>query len=434
MEAWYGFFSVSCVFVSTKLANAIQRQEFIFAPGESSHREGVCPAGNYKTEKSFAINHESGFTFAQEVRSSLEGIRVDGEIHIKPITEALGPSIRVNVVTCASDPDMTRFEATEAPDSSITMISPDSPPAGHANHHRLNAYVHAQVTIWVRPGTILPKLKIRTQSLSIILAKGLQFRVEGQVELVTTHGFIESRSSEPSTSIDARDITIQTASGSVKGAYSLYDLLSINTLSGSIDINLDLQEISTSNPKPAKLLITTLSGQVHVNTPLLATPHTAVPLRDYQSSITSQSSKIDIVIPHGSTSTLRSLSGRLSAALHPCGDPAIKSSLSSDVASGATRITIHRSRTHPTSALRKLYASHQQKSGSLRLHYPSQWEGDLTGETLSGAISIDWPGLNIIRNDRRRIAARKGDGKGEGNLEFSTLSGNVDLSGGDFYN
>lgn len=434
MEAWYRLPSVFCIFISTRLANAIQRQEFIFAPSEPSHQEGVCPAGKYKTEKSFAVDHESGFTFSQEVRSSLEGVRVDGKIHIKPITEVIGPEIRVDVVTCASNPDMTYFEATEAPDSSITMISPGSLPAGHANHHRLNAYVHAQVTIWIRPGTILPKLKIRTQSLSIILEKGLQFRVEGQVELVTTHGFIESRASEPSTSIDARDITIQTASGSVQGAYPLYDLLSINTLSGSIDINLDLQEISTTTPKPAKLLITTLSGQVHVNTPLLATQYTPIPLRDYQSSISSQSSSIDIVIPHGSTSTLRTLSGRLSAALHPCGDPAIKSSLSSNVASGATRITIHRSRSHPTSPLRNLFASHHQKSGALRLHYPAQWEGNIAGETMSGAISIDWPGLNIVRDDRRRIVARKGDGKAEGTLDFGTMSGNVDLTGGDFYN
>lgn len=442
MEAWYRLISDFYHFEATGSANAIQRQEFIFGPGQSSHQRGACPPGNYETKKSFAIDPESGFTFSQEVRSSHEGgsllanVHVDGEIHIKPATEALDSNIRVDVVSCASDPETVYFEVTEAPDSSLTMISPSRFPINHADDHRANSCVHADVTIWVRPGTILPKLKIWTQSLSIILHPGLQLRVEGQVELMSMHGFIESRSSEPSTLIDAREIIIQTASGSVKGAYPLYDLLSINTLSGAIDINLGLQDISTTAPKPAKLHINTLSGKVHVNTPLLATPSTAVPLRDYQSDITSQSSSIDIVIPHGSTSNLRSLSGSVSAALHPCGDPAIRSSLSSNVASGATRITVHRSRTHPTSPLRKLYASHHQQSGPLRLHYPAQWEGTIAGETMSGAVRIEWPGVDIISDDRigwvqRRIVGKKGEG--EGQLEFGTLSGNVDLTGGDFY-
>lgn len=436
-------------FYVTRSANAIQRQEFIFASGQSSHQEGICPAGDDKTEKSFAIEPGSGFTFSQEVRSSLESlsllgnVRVDGEIHVKPATEALGPSIRVDVVTCASDPDMIHFEATEAPDSSITMIiTPGSFPTGHANDNRTNAYVNANVTIWVKPGTILPKLKIWTQSLSIILHPGLQFQVEGQLELLGMHGSIESLlSSEPLTSIDAREIIIKTTSGSVSGAYPLYDLLSINTLSGSIDINLDLQEISKTVPKPAKLLIDTLSGEVHVTTPLLSTQHTAIPLRDYQSEIASHSGSIDIVIPHGSNSTLRSLSGDISAALHPCGDPStLKSSLSSRVNSGSTRITIHPSRTDPTTPLRKFSGSHHQQSGSLQLHYPAQWEGDITGETMTGTVHIDWPGLDVISDDRtgwvnRRIVARKGDAKGEaeGKLEFGTMSGDVDLTGGDFY-
>lgn len=417
-------------------------QEFIFAPGQSVYKDGACLLGNYKTQKSFAIDHESGFTFSQEIRSSLEGgslpanVHVDGEIHIKPATEVLNSDVRVDVVSCSSDPELIYFEVAEAPDSSLTMISPSSFPTDHADFGRPKSYVHAHVTILVRPGTFLPKLKIWTQSLSIVLHPELQFRVEGQVELMTIHGSIKSLSSEPSTSIDARDIIIQTTSGSVKGAYPLYDLLSVNTLSGSIDISLDLQEISAITPKPAKLFINTLSGTVHVNTPLLATPYTPIPFRDYQTDITSQSSSIDIIIPHGTSSNLRSQSGHVSAALHPCGGPTLRSSISSNVASGATRITVHRSRTHPTSPLRKFYASHHQQSGSLRLHYPGQWEGHIAGETMSGSVHIDWPGVNIIRDDRsgwvqRRIQATKGDG--EGQLQFSTLSGNVDLTGGDFY-
>lgn len=402
-------------------------------PGQSSHQEGICLPGNYTTQKSFAIDPESGFIFSQEVRSSLEGgslladVHVDGEIHIKPATEALDSSIRVDVVSYTSDPELIHFEAAEGPNSSLILILPSSFSIDHVDNGRRESCVHAHIIVWVRPGTILPNFKIWTQSLSIILHPGLQYRVEGQVELGSMHGSIESLPSESSTSIYSREFIIHTASGSVKGAYPLYDLLSITTLSGSIDVSIDLKEASTKAPKPAKLLLKTLSGAVRVNTPLLTSPYTVVPFRDYQSDIHSLSSSVDITIPHGSISTLRSQSGSLSAALHPCGDPAIRSDLTSHVASGATHLTIHRSRTHPTSPLRNFYASHHQQSGSLRLHYPAQWEGHITGETMSGAIRIDWPGVNIISDDRRRIQATRGTG--DGRLEFSTLSGSVDLSG-----
>lgn len=402
-------------------------------------QEVIAPPGSYKTENSFAISHESGLDFSQVIRSIYEGgilrsnVRVDGEIHIKPATEeASNFDLRVDVVTYSSDPKLVHFEYNQAPDAFLTMISPSGVPTDHADRDGPGHFVHAQVTIWVRPGVILPKLKVGTHSFSITLDPGLQFRVEGQMELESTHGFIKSRTSEPSTSIEAREIIIQTASGSVKGAYPLYDRLSISTQSGSIDIDLDLQEDFEAAPKHAELLIKTLSGSVHIHTPLLASPSAKIPLRDYYSKISSQSGQVDITIPHGSSTKLYSQSGSLAAALHPCGDPEKMSDLFSGVASGSARITVHPSRTHPTSPLRNFYASHNQQSGSLDLHYPAQWEGLILGHTISGNMRIDWPGVKIISDDtsywtERRIRATKGEG--EGKLLFSTASGEARLWG-----
>lgn len=327
------------------------------------------------------------------------------------------------------------------------------PSPNHVKGERHGACIHTLITIWVTPGTILQGFKIETQSLSLFFHPGLHYSVvEGQLSLTSTSGsisfpptttslspFLSPPNPSPhSTSINPREIIIHTTSGSVTGNYPLHDLLSITTQSGSIIINLDLKPASTTSPQPAKLHINTSSGSIHITTPLLLSQ--SIPQRDYQTTISSLSSSLDLTIPHGSTTTLTTQSGRLAATLHPIqyhphssSSSSSSSYLSTHSTSGATHITLLNSRTHPA-LLRNLHATHVHVSGSLDLYYPSQWEGSIVGETVSGQMGIEWPGTRIVRDVRdgargRRIEATRGEGEGGGTLGFRGVSGRGFLRG-----
>ena len=387
--------------------------------------------------RTFGIQNGTGFTFSQEFRPKLEGdnrfpkVHLFGDIHVKPASAPVDYNIRVDVVAHTSHPEHIQIECIEEPDAFIGMTLLSRLPANLVENGAREPFVRAEVTIWVMPGVIIPKFQISTQSLAVTFHAGLRFGLEGPLELSANDNPIYL-SSDPSTMIYSRDIIIHTTSGSVRGTYPLYDLLSIDTESGSIDVHLDVQDVSPALPKPAKLDLKSLSGSIRVLTDFIASQDIVLPPRDYQSDISARSGSVDVNIPHGSMTSLDTQSGSLSATLYPCGDPSIRSDLISTGRSGSTRITIHGSRTHPNFPLRKLYADHHQESGSLKLHYPSTWEGHIWGKAGSGAIRIDWPGVRIIsdhRDDpvRRSIEAMRGFG--EGVLQFSSLSGSVDLTG-----
>jgi len=237
--------------------------------------------------------------------------------------------------------------------------------------------------------------------------------------------------SSTSSTSHSRETVIDLASGSVTGTYSLYDLLSIHTTSGHIDITLSLQNASTSAPKPALLRLSTASGSIRVQTPALKDP-LRIPDREYKTSISSHSGSIEAKIPHGTHTSLKTASGSINAKLVPCGPNTSRSDISTQTHSGSTDIKLHPSAINASQPLRKLYADYQFGSGGLRVAYPSTWEGTVEGKTVSGGVDVEWEGLRMVKDRKgyvgREIEAVKGEG--EGVLRFYGYSGRVLLRGG----
>ena len=81
--------------------------------------------------------------------------------------------------------------------------------------------------------------------------------------------------------------------------------------------------------------------------------------------------------------------------------------------------------------LRNFYASYSGISGSIRVVYPSQWEGTVEGSTVSGHIGVQWPGLKTVDEgggwESKSFQGVKGTGNGV--LTFKAVSGNVELRG-----
>ena len=75
----------------------------------------------------------------------------------------------------------------------------------------------------------------------------------------------------------------------------------------------------------------------------------------------------------------------------------------------------------------KLFANHKYVSGSLNLAYPAEWEGTLEGETSSGSINVNWPGMQVVQGSR---SVKGVVGDGEGVINFVGKSGSANIRGG----
>ncbi|KAI3333093.1 hypothetical protein F4824DRAFT_503385 [Ustulina deusta] len=114
---------------------------------------------------------------------------------------------------------------------------------------------------------------------------------------------------------DLRRIILQTTSKSISGSYPLYDLLSIATESRSISVAVAPHSASEDPSRPASLELKSSSGSVHVTFPGTFVEPSGIPVREYITSVSTQSTSISGTFPLGSHTSLDSRSGSLSAEL-----------------------------------------------------------------------------------------------------------------------
>ena len=261
---------------------------------------------------------------------------------MRPATEPLDVAIRVNLDMYFSDQAMIMGTRFKADDDSVSLytrsdiaLDPDSSKSSHC--------MYLSITVWISPNTSLKHISIQTQFLSVTFHDGLSFDtdlLEVQA-LFNTISFPPTHSIHPT--INSREIILGTTSGSITGSFPLYDLLRINTHSGTISIDVVPKNASATSPKPAVLDIHSGSGSISISTPLLtaSSPHilTTIPDRDYQSSISADYGSLSLTLIHGTGTTLTTISGSISATLHPV-TISSRSDISTDSGSGTTRLSV----------------------------------------------------------------------------------------------
>ena len=403
----------------------------------------ACPSAIHRGSASFTFVCPGSFEFVELVGgvdikrgSTYQQIYTSGEIHIKPATEHLEVDLSVDVEVYYSDVGMMREMKFQPSSQSLAIYIPSHMAGLTSSDPCMYIVAH----LYVNPAAHLEYLKIDVQSMEVIFHEGIS--LDANILKVSTEDGSVSFPSGDATKmhINPRSIEIHTGSGSVSGTYPLYDLLKVSTQSGSISVDVDPQEASRSEPKPAVLELHSTSGTVSVDTPMLATNNKSalsskVPYRDYQTQISSNSGSLQVTLIHGSSTTLTSSSGAVRAALSPLGPPEEESYLYTKTRSGSTDITVFPSVSHPRKPMRQFYGDYRYQSGSLKIRYPEEWEGTVQGQTSSGSISVEWPGLHIIRRTlptiRTLLSVFKGvKGHGDGTLRFQGASGSVSLRGG----
>ncbi|KAI4201758.1 MAG: hypothetical protein LQ348_001602 [Seirophora lacunosa] len=382
------------------------------------------------TTETIKFEQPAVFSFAQVVRhqqDSLPGygsIPTSGHITVKAAHgSASQKGIWVETEVHSHDPSLVRITSSEA---GVTISIPSTGPLAqaHSEQHRISV----NSTIYISPNLALTSFALSTSSLSIAIPSGIPLSSQTPVHISAPFSPLTFSSHGPLSglTIDALSISLSTTS-SIHGAFTLRDALSLHTTSGSITITLALQPSSHKTTAPATLDVQSSSGSIAIHTTTLS----KIPPRDYRSSISTSSGSIDASLVHGTRTALRSHSGRVNANLYPHGNTTLRSDIAVDTQSGSQDVVVHASLTDATAPLRHFFAHLHAISGSVRAAYPAQWEGRVDGSTVSGGISVAWPGLRVMKDERGpgRHALEGVKGLGEGVLGFRAVSGSVGLQG-----
>lgn len=383
----------------------------------------MCPSAFYQTNLSMDFNNTKKFSFTQ-LSQNLPGLGPNilptiGNIEVQAAKKASGSYVHVDLQIRGSDSRLTNSKALgfEKTDSSLVVKTPKQIPDSIVSG-AVRPCLYVSAVISISPGSKLENLNIDSESLAVVFHPGLDY---AQSRVVETRSHFESSSTY------SRETIINVESASITGSYPLYDLLSIHSNSGSINVDINPKNASIENIKPAVLRLTSNSGSVRS-----ITPTTNVPNRDYQTIVSTSSGSIDATILHGRRTSLRSINGQVTAQVYPFGHNDSRTDIETHCTSGGMDITVHSSLSHPNSPLKDLYGYYRGGSGSMNLFYPASWEGAVEGITLSGSLNLDWQGLKVVKDSKdggkRKIEAVRGEGNGT--LFFYGSSGSITLKGG----
>jgi len=220
--------------------------------------------------------------------------------------------------------------------------------------------------------------------------------------------------------LNSRRIELETTSNTISGSFPLADLLSLKTVSGAVNVEIEPKEAGIDE-QAGTLLIHTTSGTIKANTAV-----SSIPNRNFNTQIHTVSGSVSGNYLLGVTSNVNSASGTINVDFYTAGDAAKRSCIVNS-AGGSIGAIVH----DDFYALSTVRSNFQAQSGSVDVQFPASWEGKIQGESKSGSIAITGEGVKIIKDIRpipgygRIVTAEKGDGFS--NLSAETQSGAISV-------
>ena len=291
-------------------------------------------------------------------------IQISGEIQVRPGEEKSKSSIDVAFkMFVAEDYPQTKVVVStmDQDDSNLIIRTPkqlESQAVSDATEGPLCLRIYA--TIWVASGAVFEIFNITSESLAVTFHPDLNFSTS--YTNITTGSGDTKMSFEPMTDFFSREITINAGTGSVTGAYPLYDVLSITASSGNIDITVLPQSASPNRVQPADLRLTAGSGSVKTT---VSTE--SVPNRNYTNFISSISGGVNAKLLHGNSTTIHTGSAAIDADIHPFGFNGSRTIIDTRSQSGAVDLTVNPSLSNPLDIFDQMSTNHRAYSGTLFL-------------------------------------------------------------------
>jgi hypothetical protein len=345
--------------------------------------------------------------------------RVSGWIHVTegPSTQPAG-TIQMKMAYAVSASISSNSIKYAWSPTGLTIGDP-SFPDGFDGIRKGIACLGMSVVIYVAPGTTLENFKIKSTHMGMQIHDKVPFSVSNRTSISLTTGTLDA------TSFNSRTTHLETISGSISGKYALLDELSVNTKSGSVNINVEPKEAGVGGSSEIALFkANSLSGSIRVDF-----ERKEIPDRDYKLEINTTVGSVDGTFIHGSSSTFSSVAGMLNADLLPFKSGDYASLLSTASTDGQTTLKLRTPYKAKGVAMSKLVSTHKSISGILDVEYPQEWEGHVLGESVTGALHLQGADLELIREEEReglnQVEAKKG-GAGS-TMMFSTTSGGCEV-------
>jgi len=338
-----------------------------------------------------------------------------GTVRVLPGPIDQDVDLKINMTSTANYYDIVQRLSDVDSDYSVALQAPSLKVL--SSRRRALPCRAADIALFFRPGLVLQNLDITSLHLDVFISSDL-------VVQNTTKISLESGALTVNPFISSRKTYIEMGSSSISGEYSLYDVLSIQSKSGSMNVDVKPKKADPDSPQPAVLEMRSKSGSINVQFP----PHGGeVPEREYHTTVVSSSGTINGRFLHGKHSVLETSSSTITADILPYSADDYASTLHTRSASGSQKINVLSPYFDPRTTIARLSSTHFTSSGTLSLIYPDEWEGELSGRTSSGSLSLRGRDVRIIDQGSsgggKYIVAEKGDG--ESKLRFNTKSGSV---------
>ncbi|KAF1843166.1 uncharacterized protein K460DRAFT_340992 [Cucurbitaria berberidis CBS 394.84] len=356
----------------------------------------------------------------QEAVHQLDGYykRVAGWIHVTQAHDDQAPGTIQAKLSYAVSPSVDVNSIRHTSTATGLTIGDPSFPDGFDGVRSGTACLGMSMVVYMGVGATLETLNIASTHMGMQIHNGVNLTVTGSTSISLTTGTLDSAA------LDSREIHLKTISGSISGKYSLYDLVSVKTISGSVNINIEPKEAVQRSTKPAVFMIDALSASIRAD---VKRKH--IPERDYQTYINTTVGSVDGTFIHGSKTEITSVAGLVTADLLPFKSGNYQSKIYTHTHSGQTSLTVRSPYKAKNVAMAGLLSAHKTTSGGMNVTYPEEWVGYVDGTSLSGALHLQGKDLELVKESsepgKNHVEAKKGGGGST--LKFDTVSGGCEI-------
>lgn len=392
------------------------------------------PAHAYKSSANLGFISTNNLSIYQKIEDEDKHIpsgrtpHISGNVVLRPVD---GKSAgRMELEALANHKDLSMKVDMNQLEQSLVVRTPRTVEW----HEEGDPCIQLRITVYVPFESTLESLSVEVVHLNIDLLPDLDLKLENEAFLVSVSGYITAPSaSHLLYNLDSRKIWVETVSGDIKGVYPLYDLLGLHTASGTIETAVSPQPVSDTDPKPAKLDVASISGDLRVR----GVPHGEAPARDYVVAFDTTSGTVEADVAISSEGKFRSESADFKLKVWPFLEEGQEMTFDTSTRSGTTKLEIfeptwiekgklkHRDeRGQSKFPFGHLNSRHSSISGTIDLVYPSSWTGHFEAETISGTQRFRGEGLRTGTKAGmfpRLLTGRKGDG--DSVLKVNTVSG-----------
>jgi hypothetical protein len=340
--------------------------------------------------------------------------KVYGWIHVVRAPANQAPGTIQARFSYAASPSVNLESVKRSPTANGLIIGDPTYADGFDGVHKGTNCLGMSLVVYVSPGFEMETLNVVSNHMGMQIHYGIDFSVTNSTRISLTKGTLDAAA------FNSRETHLKTISGSISGLYSLLDLITVTSKSGSVNIEIEPMAATASSSPSAIFMVDAHSSSVRTDF-----KRKRIPERDYQVYINTTVGSVDATLIHGSRTEINSVAGAVTADLVPYKSGDYASTMNTNTQSGQTKVTLRTPYKAKGVPMTGLTSVHQTTSGALLVTYPQEWIGHVNGTSLNGALNLEGKDLELLgENDKpqnNHVEAKKGNDGGK--MDFITESG-----------